>query len=216
MGAVVDATASVGIVSNGSVHHVELPEHWNGRFIVLFTDRSMCAQSDSNSHRVRLAWQHLVSTGYVVAEVDGRLVNTSSHPSNDNHLLVHLVLSMGFPEGAYLVGASLGAEIALITVVIDDSGRTVSPDVVSPGFVPAGQEGFSVASLEETLESDEQSAKALSYRLQTNRSDLAHTLFRYYSLLSDLHRSRSGYPCIPEDLNREAGLRLSGFLQSVS
>ncbi len=198
-----DVTASVGYGSEHFVHRVDLPERWNGRFMVLFTDQSLRVQSGTIPRRASSAFNDLVATGYVVAEMDA-LSDPSPNPFDYNRMQVHLVLSMGFPEGTYLVGASLGAEIALFTVVIDNSRHGAEPDVVSPGFVRSGQDRFSEPTVEEFLASDERLATVLAYRLQTDRSELARTLVSYYSLLNELHRNHSGRPYIPGVLFRDS------------
>ena len=215
LGAVFDTNTSVDAESKPSVHRVELPEEWNGRFIVLFTNTSSRTLSDWSAQRVRLAWSELVATGYAVAEVEA-LPDPSPGPVHDNHPHVHLVLSMGFSQGVYLVGVSHGMEIALVTVMVDQSGPCAVPELVSPGFVRASTEGFSVTAVEEVLASDEPSATILAYRLQTNRSELARTLVGYYSLLSDLHQHHTGRFFVPGVFDRDAPETFPRVLRLVS
>ncbi len=122
----------------------------------------------------------------------------------------------GHPEGVYLVGTSLGAEIALVTVLIDDGQFDSHSNVVSPGFVRPDSSGFSVETIEETLSRDEHSTIILACRLQTDRFDLARVLAGYYGLLSDLHRDGSAESHIPALLQIDTAAILSRLLGSVS
>ena len=198
----------VRLSSNGSSYRVELPERWNGRFMVLFTD--------AISPSVSLTWRNLVAAGYAVAEVNGAPSDTRSVPADVGRLRVHFVLSTGRPKGAYLVGASLGAEIALVTILVDEGRFDGESGVVSPGFVRPNSSDISAETVEEQLSWDESATIILANRLQTERGELAEDLVFYYTLLSDLHRDGSAEPHIPALLQIDTAAILSRLLGSVS
>ncbi|TVQ38909.1 MAG: hypothetical protein EA384_07920 [Spirochaetaceae bacterium] len=211
-----DETASVSRVFNGSSYRVDLPKRWNGRFMVLFTNGASGLGLDAKSRSLNLTWRNLVAAGYVVAEVNGSASDTRCNPDDGGRLRVHFVLSLGRSKGAYLVGTSLGTEIALMTILIDDVRFYSESNVVSPGFVRPDSWGISAETVEANLCRDEHSAIALGYRLQTERSNLARTLVFYYALLSDLHRDGSAGPPIPDVLHIDTAAILSRLLGSVS